>query len=197
MSPPLYTEVGTCWFTSVCSVCLSRSVCPAVSIVQVEAAKVTPANTRRWPNAGLMLALRLQYWAQYWVTVSCLAPRWMWASVTHGGPTLTQLWFKASCRFRQHEVLTRAEWILASTGDVGPTFNRHWVGVSLNSPPAVSTTRPIAMLLNAAQQTRGVETVLSCDAGPALDQLWVNILCLLGVLTSHNVSRTSGGSKTE
>ena len=26
MSPPLYTEVRTCWFTSVCSVCLSRSV---------------------------------------------------------------------------------------------------------------------------------------------------------------------------
>ena len=32
--------------------------------------------------------------AQYWVTVSCLTPRRMWASVTDGGPTLTQ----AQCR---------------------------------------------------------------------------------------------------
>ena len=28
--------------------------------------------------------------AQYWVTISCLTPRWMWASVTDGGQTLTQ-----------------------------------------------------------------------------------------------------------
>ena len=28
--------------------------------------------------------------AQYWVTVSCLMPRQMWARVTDGGPTLTQ-----------------------------------------------------------------------------------------------------------
>ena len=33
--------------------------------------------------------------AQYWVTVLCLTPPRMWASVTDGGPTLTQLWFKA------------------------------------------------------------------------------------------------------
>ena len=42
-----------------------------------------------------------------------------------------------ACRYGQHEMLIRAEWILASTGDVGPTFNRHWVGVGLYSPPAV------------------------------------------------------------
>ena len=42
----------------------------------------------------------------------------MWASITDGGPTLTQVWFKASCWYRQHEVLTRAEWILPSTGDL-------------------------------------------------------------------------------
>ena len=29
--------------------------------------------------------------AQYWVTMSCLTPRCMWASVTDSGPTLTQL----------------------------------------------------------------------------------------------------------
>ena len=59
MSPPLYTEVETCWFTFVrsvhCHVRLSSS-----SIVQSQAA---PANTRRWPNAGLMLAHRLRRWA--------------------------------------------------------------------------------------------------------------------------------------
>ena len=69
--------------------------------------------------------------AQYWVTMS----GWMWASVTDGGPTLAQLLFKASCwYYSQHEVglLTTVVWILASTGDAGPTFNRHWVGVSLH-----------------------------------------------------------------
>ena len=52
------------------------------------------------------------------------------------------------------EVLTRVEWILASTGDAGPTFNRHWVGVGLYSPLAVCTAR------HTRQKTRGVEPVL-------------------------------------
>ena len=73
--------------------------------------------------------------AQYWATVSCLTPRCMWASVTDGGPTIIQLLFKASCGYySQHEVglLTMVEWILASIGDAGPTFTRHWVGVDLH-----------------------------------------------------------------
>ena len=48
---------------------------------------------------------------------------------------------------RQHEVLTRAEWILGSTGDTGPTFNRHWFGVSLYLLPAVNTARPACYLM--------------------------------------------------
>ena len=40
--------------------------------------------------------------AKYWVTMSCLTPRWMWARVTDGGPTLTRLWFKASWPYRQY-----------------------------------------------------------------------------------------------
>ena len=59
----------------------------------------------------------------------------MWASVTDRGPTLTQLLFKAFCRYySQHEVglLTNVEWILAINGDAGPTFTRHWVGVGLH-----------------------------------------------------------------
>ena len=73
--------------------------------------------------------------AQYWVTVSCLTLRCMWASVTDGESTLTQLLFKASCRYysqREVGLLTTIEWILASTGDAGSTFTRHWVGVGLH-----------------------------------------------------------------
>ena len=94
-----------------------------------------------------------------------------------------------------HEVLTRAELILTSTGDAGPTFNRHWVGVGLYSPPAVCTARP------AAQQTWDVEPVLVwcwasiADGGPELEQHWVNVTCLLGVLTGYIMFRTSPGVK--
>ena len=70
------------------------------------------------------------------------------------------------------------EWILTSTGDAGPRFTRHLVGVGLHC-------------LTAAQQTGGVEPVLVlcwasvADGGPELDQHWFNVLCLLGVLTDH------------
>ena len=50
--------MGTCWFTFVplsVSDALCLFVCPAVSILQAEAAEVTPANTRRWRNAGFGL----------------------------------------------------------------------------------------------------------------------------------------------
>ena len=89
--------------------------------------------------------------------------------------------FKASCGYYSHNevgILTTVEWIIASTGDAGPTFTRHWVGVGLHC------------LIRAAQQTRGVEPVLVlCCAsvaggGPELGQHWVNVSCLL-VLTGH------------
>ena len=67
--------------------------------------------------------------AQYWATVSCLTTRGMWASVKDGGPTLTQLLFKASYGiYSQHEVglPTTVECILASTGDPGPTLLKLW-----------------------------------------------------------------------
>ena len=86
--PPLYTVVGTCWFISVCSMCLSwRSVCL---------------------SSGFYCA----------------------GGGRRGRPSKHET-------STQHEVLTSAEWILASTGDNGPTFTRHWVGVALYSPPAV------------------------------------------------------------
>ena len=79
--------------------------------------------------------LSQHYLAQYRVTMSCLTPRCMWASVTNGGPTLTQLLFKALCGYySQYKVglLTTVEWILASTGDAAPTITRHWLDVGLH-----------------------------------------------------------------
>ena len=61
--------------------------------------------------------------AHYWVTVSCLKPRWMWTSVTDGGPTLTQLWFKASWK---------ASWPYRCWYSVGPqsaALDRRCTGV--------------------------------------------------------------------
>ena len=116
--------------------------------------------------------------AQYWVTVLCLTPRWMWASVTDGGPTFTQLLFKASwVYYSQHIVglLTPVEWILASTGDAGPEFTRHWVCVGLHC---------------LTPQPSKHEALNQCwfYAGPAsqtVGQNWVNDSCLLGVLPGH------------
>ena len=123
--------------------------------------------------------------AQYCVTVLWLAPRWMWASITHSGPTLTQLLVQSimpvltACRYCQHEVLTGVEWILASTSDAGPTFNRHWVSVCLYSPPAVSTTGPACYWMQLPANTRrwtsaglmlGQRSRLWTSIGPALGQ---------------------------
>ena len=99
----------------------------------------------------------------------------MWASVIDCGPTLTQLLFKASCRYySQYEVglLTTVEWILPSTGDAGPTFTRHWVSVTLHC----LTRSPAVLVLCWASVA---------DGGPELDQHWINVSCLLGVLTGH------------
>ena len=73
-----------------------------------------------------------------------------WASVADGGPefgpALGQR-YKASCwYYSQHEVglLTIVEWILATTGDAVPIFNRHWVGVGLHCHTrSPANTRPL------------------------------------------------------
>ena len=100
---PSHREVGTCWCTLVRSVCLSLCcqssmwwVClPCISLQRFVSCR--RSNTRRWPNAGLMLAHRLRHWP----TISSVLGG-MWASVTDGGPTLTQLWFKAWWPYRQY-----------------------------------------------------------------------------------------------
>ena len=64
--------------------------------------------------------------------------------------------------------------------DMDLTLNRHYVGVSLFSPPVLPD-----------KQTRGAEPVLVlcwaslADGGPELDQHWVNVACLPGVLRGH------------
>ena len=75
------------------------------------------SNMRRWHNARIMLAHRLQRHKRR-------------ANIN---PALVQsiVPVPPACRYRQHEVLTRTEWILASTGDAGPTFKIYWIGVSL------------------------------------------------------------------
>ena len=81
---------------------------------------------------------------------------WQFNTVTHlkyacyiiMSPLCTQRWGHAALSlFVQsfsvfESVCPMAEWILASIGDAGPTFNRHWVGVGLYSPPAVCTAKP-------------------------------------------------------
>ena len=144
---PLYTE--TCWITSVLS---AQSVCLCFPFIFVQCFPLCKQwNTRFWPNAGLMLADRLRRWVN-------ISPVLGYDIVF--GATLNV----GQCHRRRanintplvrsivHKVLSRAEWILANTGDAVPTFNRHWVGVG--SPPAVCTVRP------AAQKTGSAEPVL-------------------------------------
>ena len=114
MSPPLYTGVRDINVTVLC-----LSACPAVSTVFYQ--RFLPQQTQDVYSAGLMLAHRLQRWANISPVlgyVTCLAPHWMWASVTDGGPTLTQVWFKALCRY-----------MFAS-----PPLTRQCVGVTCISP---------------------------------------------------------------
>ena len=105
------------------------------------------SNTGRSPNAGLMLAHLLRRWANI---SPVLGQRLVFGATLNMGqchrprayinPALVQriVLVPPACWYRQHEVLTRTEWILASTGDAGPAFNRHWIGVGLYSRPAVS-----------------------------------------------------------
>ena len=133
---PLYTEGETYRFTSHRSFLCHISFVSVRSVLYVHHAggqtiDVDPMSGYCWPTAYDAEPTL----AQFWVTVSYLTPRCMWASVTDDGPTLTLLLFKASCwYYSQHEVglLTTVEWIPASTGDAGPTFTRHWVGVGLH-----------------------------------------------------------------
>ena len=113
---PMYTEGETCWFTSVLSA-PSVSVCVSVFSIQF------------CSTLSLMQAVKHETLTQCWANNNP-------ASVQNIMPVPT------ASQYRQHEVLTRAERILASKSNEGPTFSRHRVSVGWYTPPAVSTIRP-------------------------------------------------------
>ena len=83
-------EVEIYCFTSHCSFVRH------ISFVSVRSLRLScrRSNTRRWPKFRPTVYDAEQTLAQYWVIVSCLTPCWMWASVTDGGPLLTQPWIQ-------------------------------------------------------------------------------------------------------
>ena len=107
--------------------------CPALSIVKVINRETL---TQCWANIGPPSTTLSQHLAQYWATLSCLAPRRMQASVTDGGPLqLTDIGSMSACRptlwthHRQQKALSSVEWLMANAGDGGPVLNQHWVEV--------------------------------------------------------------------
>ena len=79
-------------FTSHCSFVRSISFVSVRSLRHAggQTRDVDPMSGSCWPTVDDAEPTL----AQYWVTVSCLTPRWMWASVIDGGSTLTQPWFQ-------------------------------------------------------------------------------------------------------
>ena len=81
--------------------------------------------------------------AQYWVTVSCLTPHGMWASVPDGGPTLNQPWFfylnrHKSLKNRQKTTTTHTgtlEWgtqqvlVLTNAGPLSTTLAQNYLNI--------------------------------------------------------------------
>ena len=129
--------------------------------------------------------------AQYWVTVSCLTPRWMRPSVTDGRPTLTQLWFKASWPYRQH----------ASTFCMYVAYDRLCVRpVLVHCWPTVCGAGSALSILFCCDDDGGycsVDSSISlvliwCWAvvvggGPALNQHWAFFSCLMGEQMTKNI----------
>ena len=160
MSPPLHTEVGTCWFTSVCR-CLSglSSSFHCAGGGRGGRPSKHETLTQCWANVGrVVFGTKLNVGHRRWANITQAyhwpgnvsvqrALFWCRAIVYDAGQHLNRigaLYRPTICiHSRQHEVglLTRAKLIPASAGDACPAINRHWVGVSLYWPPAVSTAR--------------------------------------------------------
>ena len=116
-----------------CPLSLSQSVSVSVPFISVQRfLSCRRSYTRRWPNAGLMLAHRLWGWANispvfgycvvFSVTLNVGQRHRRRANIN---PALVQsiVPVPPACQYRQHEVLTRAEWILASAG-IGQIFRK-------------------------------------------------------------------------
>ena len=119
-----------------CPLSLSQYFPPALSIVQVVKHETL---TQSWTNVGPPSTTLAQHQPSIGLLCRFCRHAECGPASHSGGQTLTHFLFKASCWYCQLEVLTRAEWILPGSGESGPTFNRHWIGVSLYS---VDTPQP-------------------------------------------------------
>ena len=165
----------------VCVVSLSLiHFSPALSILQV-------VKHRCWLNAGLMLV----YGLQRWLNISpVLGYRVVFGATLNMGqrhrrqgninPALVQSIMPVlpACRYRQHEVLTRTEWIQAGTSDVSPTFNRHWLVITASSIKQYQFSCY-------SQQTQNIcitfvqRRLNVFDVVPTLYTCYTNVFCLL------------------
>ena len=143
--------------------CLWVSVCECPNHIGLALSMVQAVKhktlTQYWPNVGTNIYDADQTLAHYWVTVSCLAHRAGTASMKYW------LGLNGYC----------------------PTFNSHWVGGGLYSPPAVTTSRPAR---SPANMRRWTSAGLMLGQRRRMVQHWVSVSCLLGLLTSHIVFRT-------
>ena len=115
-----------------------RSVVRPISFVSVRFLRLSSrrSNTWCWPNAGLLLAHRLQPWANIipWLGYCVVFDAKLNVGQCHRrraniNPALVQSIVPVvQPAWRRPTV----KWIMASTGDAGPTFNRHWVDVGLH-----------------------------------------------------------------
>ena len=103
--------------------------------------------------------------AQYWVAVSCLMPRWMWASVTDSGPTLP--------RFGSNHVSVSLTRKCVGVTCISPMPGRVCWPLTADSGP-LSTQRAQSICVAFVQCWTNVENV-----GPTLQKCCTRVLCLL------------------
>ena len=162
MSPLCTQRWGHASLSAISAVCESVSecpihLCPALSIVQ---AVKDETLTQCWTNVGPPSTTL----SQHQPSIGWPSRVWCHAECGPASKTAGQHYPSFGSKHRAGTasmlvppaVLTRAEWIMASTGDAGPTFNRHCVGVGLYTPPV---SRP-ACYWTQHQQTRGIKPVL-------------------------------------
>ena len=191
--------------------CPLSAVCEPVSvsvpfILDQDFLSCRRSNTRFWSNAGLMLVHRLRCWANIspvsgYNNVLCLVPSWTLASITDGGPAVTQLWFKSSWRYRKHADTASMKYWLGLNGywPAPATLTQHLTDIGWRFVLAASS-KQTSVLLNAASANTkhwnsanlmlGQHRRWWASIGPTLAKYLV-------FARSHIMFRTWSGSKTE
>ena len=104
-----------------------------------------------------------------------MVSHWMWATITDGGPTLTQLWLKASCWYSLCYTSPPL-----SLQYVQPRW--HWPNIYQPSDKVSACT----LWTHRGQQKAlsSVEWLMArvCDGKPVLKRHWVDVSCLLGIV---------------